>query len=989
MQRRPSMMSGLEILGAVSAATALAEQCGKVIKFACDVHSKYQSPDMVKKQLVQLRQLVDLSILVKQNPPLQTTEMESLLSSSLADIREFQAKLIKIKSNIFDSKLRKLKKSIAAVMQENDVKDLFANLERHKSSMALCIANIDSSLLHSIGLAIGNVEKTVGQVANDVTEIKTTVLTINQRIIAAPQPVEMTARTFYDVPNRRVDCFVGREDVLQKIEDGPTSEAGPRIFVLRGLGGQGKTQIALEYCRRAKNRDLKAIFWVDSTSEDSVKKSFQTIAGKLNGTDEIATGDATPFILETFREWPSPWVMVFDNYDDVKSFDSIRDFFPASKQGTIIITSRNSASNRLTSQQPRNFIELEGLSKEDSLQLLWTQCGLEKSDAGSIAAKAIVGMLAYHPLAITQAGSYISRKKLRLEQFKDHYNTSRDKILKHTPQLSQYRRHLNNDEKETSLNVFTTWELSMQQLIESAESGKDKADLLTLFAFFDCKDISEQLFSAYTQRAQIWRHDYRWPVHFLVSCLGEEYVDGQLLGGWQGDQKLDGVKQWDSENFGEILNDLSEMSLVQSWAWGDDEYRHLSLHPLIKDWIRIRSNDEETQQYALISSKVLKASLDANLYHETFAFPLSTQQVILSHIDAYKDNLTVLRERALVKLKSWHEFGLDSVDEIIAKFLRHCGRYAEVEDIWNRLVDFYTQEFGLANEDTLKYVNNLAVAYSFQGRLELAEDVYRQVLEGTRTLLGLDHAETLQSTSELARILFERGKYQEAEKYAREAAELQERTLGIENQDTLDSLHVLGTILNQQGEYEKCEEVLKRTLEGREKLLGLDHIETFNTVEALGTLLQNMGEFNRAEKMVRRSLEGTEVLFGKDHPSTLTSVNNLGLILRDLGRLDEAETMMRRAVEGNIKARGRAHSSTLISVWNLASILIDQKRYEESAILWQEALEGLKKALGEDHPETIKCSRQYDGLMEIIATNTTPSTVGTNERLQETISSSV
>lgn len=392
----------------------------------------------------------------------------------------------------------------------------------------------------------------------------------------------MTARIFYEVPNRRVDCFVGREDVLQKIEDGPTSEAGPRIFVLRGLGGQGKTQIALEYCRRAKNRDLKAIFWVDSTSEDSVKKSFQTIAGILNGTDAIATGDATPFILKTFREWPSPWVMVFDNYDDVKNFDSIRDYFPASGQGTIIITSRSSASNRLTNHQPRNFIELEGLSEEDSLQLLWTQCGLDKTDEGSIAAKAIVELLVHHPLAITQAGSYIGRQKLRLDQFKDHYNKSRDKILKHTPQLSQYRRHLNKDEKETSLNVFTTWELSMQQLIESAESGKDKADLLTLFAFFDCKDISEQLFSAYTQRAQIFE-GYHWPVDCLVSCLGKKYPDGQLLGGWDGHLKLDGLEQWDSESFGDILNDLSEMSLVQSWAWGEDEYRHLSLHPLIKD----------------------------------------------------------------------------------------------------------------------------------------------------------------------------------------------------------------------------------------------------------------------------------------------------------------------------------------------------------------------------------------------------------------------
>lgn len=246
----------------------------------------------------------------------------------------------------------------------------------------------------------------------------------------ASEPIKMADRSFYEVPNRRVDCFVGREDILRKIEEGPSSEAGPRIFVLRGLGGQGKTQIALEYCRRANTRDVQAIFWVDSSSEESVKKNFQTIAAKLKGSEVSATENAKPFILDTFRAWPKPWVMVFDNYDDVKNFDTIRDYFPVSEQGTIIVTSRNSASGRLTNHQPSNFIELGGLSEDDSLQLLSSQCRLDNMTVDTNAAKAIVERLAYHPLAITQAGSYIAKKKMRLNLFMDYYDQSRDKILK-------------------------------------------------------------------------------------------------------------------------------------------------------------------------------------------------------------------------------------------------------------------------------------------------------------------------------------------------------------------------------------------------------------------------------------------------------------------------------------------------------------------------------------------------------------------------------
>ena len=65
-----------------------------------------------------------------------------------------------------------------------------------------------------------------------------------------PKQAKITDRDYFEVPNRRVSYFVGREDVLQKIETGISSDAGPQVFVLRGLGGQGKTQIALEYCRR-------------------------------------------------------------------------------------------------------------------------------------------------------------------------------------------------------------------------------------------------------------------------------------------------------------------------------------------------------------------------------------------------------------------------------------------------------------------------------------------------------------------------------------------------------------------------------------------------------------------------------------------------------------------------------------------------------------------------------------------------------------------
>ena len=141
------------------------------------------------------------------------------------------------------------------------------------------------------------------------------------------------------------------------------------------------------------------------------------------------------------------------------------------------------------------MFQLEGLI-EEALDLLWKASRLmrDKQAQDVLEAKAIVKTLANHPLAITQAGSYIQTQKIRVDQFMAHYERKKEKILKHTPQLSQYRRRLSDEaEKETSLNVFTTWELSFQQFLQSTSSGQEKADLLTLFAFFNYNGISEDI----------------------------------------------------------------------------------------------------------------------------------------------------------------------------------------------------------------------------------------------------------------------------------------------------------------------------------------------------------------------------------------------------------------------------------------------------------------------------------------------------------------
>ena len=224
-----------------------------------------------------------------------------------------------------------------------------------------------------------------------------------------------------------------------------------------------------------------------------------------------------------------------------------------------------------------SIVELPGLDHASALELLLKLSHIHDSEIAQLEGARIVERLGYHALAITQAGSYIRRQKLQLHDFMSHYDRQRKAVLQQTHQMTQYRRKLNDEDKETALTVFTTWELSFQHL------QIPQADLLTLFAFFNGKDISEQLFKKFLTNPINKTEEWAKPNPGL-----------QLL--------LDSNGNWDEHKFGQNLIDFFDIALLQSWSQERDGYRHFSLHPLVQDWILLRTKEEEFQNFVLISA---------------------------------------------------------------------------------------------------------------------------------------------------------------------------------------------------------------------------------------------------------------------------------------------------------------------------------------------------------------------------------------------------
>lgn len=369
-----------------------------------------------------------------------------------------------------------------------------------------------------------------------------------------------TTKTFFEVPAKRVSNYVGRTQVLEQINSAiKASTVNPSVVVLTGAGGQGKTQLALEYCRVSIIL-YKAIFWIDASSEASTIRSFESIAAKICNLDESFLDNRARIesVKERLRTWPERWLLVFDNYDHPHAFKNLTSFFPISSgpvQNVILVTSRHLSCERLGT-----CIKVDGLTEDEALELLQSKSSrVQSSDEELEEGKKIVERLGYLALAIDQAAAYISIRQLPLSLFTEHYEKRKEFVLRDTPtSLWEYRARTDSRGPEQNLSVLTTWELSFEQISENDTERESIGHFLTQSAFFDPRNIGESLFSNYLQRCDD------------TNVKPEAWMSTFLVEG-----------RWDSFRFQDVVVGLMNLSLIQSIEFTGQEVK-FSLHPLVK-----------------------------------------------------------------------------------------------------------------------------------------------------------------------------------------------------------------------------------------------------------------------------------------------------------------------------------------------------------------------------------------------------------------------
>ncbi|KAJ4286525.1 hypothetical protein N0V90_013225 [Kalmusia sp. IMI 367209] len=771
-----------------------------------------------------------------------------------------------------------------------------------------------------------------------------------------------TRRPSCVIPFRRDPDFIDRGTLLDELQEKCSAPASRVALV--GLGGVGKSQVAIEYCYRTADRSPETwVFWVHAGNAARLEQSYRDIA---NQVELAGRTDKQADVFELVRNWllderNGKWLLVLDNADDDAVFASLpctRDrqhlsrYLPPSKYGTVIVTSRSAhAASRLV--EDRETLHLGPMDDIGAQGLLRKKLG-DRGDVDVI--DELAAALEYMPLALVQAAAYIQKRaphysvQRYLKEF--HKSDKRKASL-----LNQEAGHLRRHEGAKN-SIIVTWQISFEHIRSIRRSA---ADLLSLMSFFDRQGIPEALLRS--QSAIQTAHEHTQADEGEESDIDEEQSASE---GSIDDAFIDDIM---------FLRDYSFISETT-----DSET--LEMHSLVQlatqKWLEGRGEAEGwKEQFVSILCRAFPTGRYENWERCQVLFPHATaalrkrprnkesckQWARLCHNAASyawqrgsvddAETLATAAMEARSKL-----LGNDSIETLgsmamVGLAKRLGGRWEEAEKLQVHVMEAHKTKLGANHPDTLTSIGNLASTFRNQGRWEEAEKLQVQVLETRKTKLGADHPDTLVSMGNLASIFRKQGRWDEAEKLEVQVMETHKTKLGADHPHTLTSIHNLASTYRMQGRWEEAEKLQVQVLETHKTKLGADYLDTLISMGNLASIFRMQGRWDEAEKLEVQVMETHKTKLGADHPHTLTSIHNLASTYRMQGRWEEAEKLQVQVMKTR-KTKLRAdHPDTLASIGDLASTFWHQGRWEEAGKLQVQVMETRKTKLGADHPDTL------------------------------------
>ena len=731
----------------------------------------------------------------------------------------------------------------------------------------------------------------------------------------------------WHVPHLRNPNFTEPGQRLTEMRDALRSGKTTALTqALAGLGGVGKTQLAIEYAYRCAP-DYAIVWWVRSEQPASLAADFAALATALDLPEKDATEQ--PVIITAVREalrHRQDWLLIFDN---ANAPEEIHDFLPGAG-GHVLITSRYAAWGGVAQK-----LEVKKWAPEVAVEFLLKRTGLTDVET----AKELAGELDYLPLALEQAAAYIDSAQKTLPGYLAMFRQHQLVLLKRGIPSTDY-----------PATVGTTWELSFQRLETESPGG---VGLLQLCAFLAPDDIPRDVIVSgadhlpeplsATVRDEIAFDEAVSAIrrYSLIDAAGESTLSMHRLVQAVVRHRLDPSERarW-AEAAVSIVNIAfpHESADVRTWKVCD----HLLPHAIV------------VADFAESLSVGLGATARLVNHVGTYAWGRAEygkakgafQRALRIDEKAFGPN----HPNVAIRVNN-----LGAVQQALGDFL---GAKAAFE----RVLNINERAFGSDHAAVATAVNNLGSVLEDLGDFPGAKASYERALNISENALGLDSPEVAVDINNLGGVLRELGDLSGAKAAFERALKIDEKAFGPDHPEVATDVNNLGSVLEELGDLPGAKASYERALKINEKAFGPDHPKVGIRVNNLGGVLLALGDFSGAKAAFERALEIDGRVFGPDHPRIAIRMNNLGSVLRALGDLSGAKAAFERALEIDEKAFGSVHPTVAIRLFNFGALLADLGDSAGARMALERAIRIFEESLGEDHPNTRAARSHLDSL---------------------------
>jgi len=785
----------------------------------------------------------------------------------------------------------------------------------------------------------------------------------------------MISSPYWFMPYQRNPFFTDQETLLQYLHQTLSQQRAAALsqsYALSGLGGVGKTQIAIEYAYRYF-QEYTAVFWFAAETRDRLIASFLGVANQLHLS---ARGEREhDRIIASVLDWLNKyrdWLLIFDNVEDLELLQS---FLPPARSGALLFTTRRSDFALLAP-----CIEVEPLSQEDGALLVLRRSGFSSpySSQGQttnleVDARRIASVMGGLPLALDQAGAYIEETHCSFADFLHLFETSPVQLLQERSTSQQH-----------PLSVKATFALAFEDLQRKHPAA---AQFLMLCCFLAPDEIPEALLSTapgcmspelqqalssplhfntllkdLLAYALVRRNAHKKivTIHRLVQMVLKERISASEQQTWL----ARAICLLDQH----FLLDQHRLD-VEQWPWCEQLLPHVLLAIKHAEDCHLVSSElgslltkaaayrMQRARYAEAETLYLSAQLMVKQIPASGQIRLAAVLTGLGEVQmqqGHYQEAEISYQQALALLEPYgetNELELFFPLQGLAFFYLEMSRSQEAEILYKRALCICEQTLPPDHALLATALNNLASFYSRLGRYHEALPLYQRVVQIQERVLEQSHPERATPLNDLALLYLQQGKYQEAEPLLLEALRISEQHLGAKHPDVAAILNNLASLYRRMGRYQEAEPLYIRSLQLREEVFGSDHPYVAYVQNNLAALYHAQGRDEQAIALVLRALQIYERTHDQEHPVIATTLITLADIYEAQGDFEQAKALYQQTLAIREQGLEPLHLDTAVSLHRLADLMCKQGNYQEAEQLYLRALRIREEVLGPEHPD--------------------------------------